>query len=129
MATLTQPPPASLAKTWLKRLTGLFVAVIALVVTASILAGYGLNLRGFGRAALDLTSAVLKSGAVKQSSTGEYRNVVFLHHSVGNNLIEQGGVRQLFIAAGYQFFDQGYNWQQTARSNWSINWLRLYRIR
>ncbi len=113
MTTLTQ----SKAQTWLKRLGALFVALIVLIVAASVLSGYGLNLRGFGRATLDLISAVTKSNTIKQSSTGDYRNVVWLHHSVGNNLIEQGGVRELFTAAGYQFWDQGYNWQQLRDPN------------
>ena len=113
MTTLT----SSKAKTWLKRLGALIVALIVLVVAASVLSGYGLNLRGFGRATLDLISAVTKSNTVKQSSTGDYRNVVWLHHSVGNNLIEQGDVRELFTAAGYQFWDQGYNWQQLRDPN------------
>ena len=113
MTTRTQ----SKANTWLKRLGVLIIAVIGLAVVASVLSGYGLNLRGFGRATLDLISAVTQSNTIKQSSTGEYRNVVWLHHSVGNNLIEQGGVRELFTAAGYQFWDQGYNWQQLRDPN------------
>lgn len=113
MTTRTQ----SKANTWLKRLGVLIIAVIGLVVVASVLSGYGLNLRGFGRATLDLISAVTQSNTIKQSSTGEYHNVVWLHHSVGNNLIEQGGVRELFTAAGYQFWDQGYNWQQLRDPN------------
>lgn len=117
MTTLTQSKPASRAKTWLKRLGAVLVALIALVVAASVLSGYGLNLRGFGRATLDVISAVLKSHTVKQSSTGDYHNVVFLHHSVGSNLIDQGGVRELFTSAGYQFWDQGYNWQQLRDPN------------
>ena len=112
MTTRTHPASISPARTWLKRLGALIAVFIALVVAASVLSGYGLNLRGFGRATLDLISAVSKSNTIKQSSTGDYRNIVFLHHSVGNNLIEQGGVRALFTAAGYQFWDQGYNWQQ-----------------
>jgi hypothetical protein len=35
--------------------------------------------------------------------------VVFLHHSVGRNLIEQGNLRQLLTNRGYQLYDQGYN--------------------
>jgi len=112
MTALTQSKPSSPAKTWLKRAGALLIIVLVLVVAASVLSGYGLNLRSFGRATLDLISAVSKSNAIKQTSTGDYRNIVFLHHSVGNNLIEQGGVRELFTAAGYQFWDQGYNWQQ-----------------
>ena len=35
--------------------------------------------------------------------------IVFLHHSCGHNLIEQGGVRQGLTALGYEFYDHGYN--------------------
>ena len=35
--------------------------------------------------------------------------IVFLHHSCGAGLIEQGEVRQRFTELGYEFFDHGYN--------------------
>ena len=35
--------------------------------------------------------------------------IIFLHHSCGHNLIEQGGVREGFTALGYEFYDHGYN--------------------
>jgi len=35
--------------------------------------------------------------------------IIFLHHSCGHNLIEQGGVRQGLTALGYEFYDHGYN--------------------
>ena len=35
--------------------------------------------------------------------------VMFLHHSCGQNLIEQGGVRPGLSALGYEFYDHGYN--------------------
>ena len=35
--------------------------------------------------------------------------IVFLHHSCGHNLIEQGSVRQGLTALGYAFYDHGYN--------------------
>lgn len=63
MTTLTQ----SKAQTWLKRLGALFVALIVLIVAASVLSGYGLNLRGFGRATLDLISAVTKSNTIRRA--------------------------------------------------------------
>ena len=37
------------------------------------------------------------------------RNIVFLHRSVGANLIGQGHLRSLLTARGYEFYDQGYN--------------------
>ncbi len=35
--------------------------------------------------------------------------ILFLHHSTGHNLIEEGGVREGLSALGYAFFDHGYN--------------------
>ena len=35
--------------------------------------------------------------------------IIFLHHSCGQNLIEQGGVREGLTALGYEFYDHGYN--------------------
>jgi hypothetical protein len=40
---------------------------------------------------------------------GEFSRVIFLHHSVGESLIEQGDVRQRLANLGYEFYDHGYN--------------------
>jgi hypothetical protein len=42
-------------------------------------------------------------------SGADFRRVIFLHHSTGANLIEQGGVRQRLAGLGYEFYDHGYN--------------------
>lgn len=42
-------------------------------------------------------------------TNGSAKTIIFLHHSSGANLIEQGGVRQRFSQLGYEFFDHGYN--------------------
>jgi hypothetical protein len=42
-------------------------------------------------------------------SKADFRRVIFLHHSVGANLIEQGDVRQGLTDLGYEFSDHGYN--------------------
>jgi hypothetical protein len=42
-------------------------------------------------------------------SAAGFRRIMFLHHSTGANLIEQGGVRQRLTALGYEFYDHGYN--------------------
>ena len=97
---------------WPRRLIILGALAMVLLVSASLAAGYGLNLRGFGRMLLNTTLAVANSGSVTRLSTGEYRNIVFLHQSVGAHLIEQGSVREDFAAAGYSFWDQGYNHDQ-----------------
>ncbi len=36
-------------------------------------------------------------------------NVIFLHHSIGANLIAEGNVRALLAGMGYEFWDHGYN--------------------
>jgi hypothetical protein len=46
---------------------------------------------------------------VGPSAGGEFRSIMFLHHSCGANLIEQGNVRQLLTNLGYEFYDHGYN--------------------
>jgi hypothetical protein len=40
---------------------------------------------------------------------GESHSVIFLHHSTGANLIQQGGVRERLTDLGYEFYDHGYN--------------------
>jgi len=35
--------------------------------------------------------------------------IIFMHHSTGQGLIEQGGVRPAFAELGYEFWDHGYN--------------------
>ncbi len=35
--------------------------------------------------------------------------IIFLHHSCGHNLIDQGGVRAGLTGLGYEFYDHGYN--------------------
>jgi len=44
-----------------------------------------------------------------QLAEASFRRVIFLHHSCGANLIEQGGVRQRLAELGYEFYDHGYN--------------------
>ena len=56
-----------------------------------------------------LGRALIDSRSVSRSSRGDLTNVVFLHHSTGGNLIAQGGVRERFTDAGYDFWDHGYN--------------------
>jgi len=55
--------------------------------------------------------------ALEASSTTEptpgpaasFSRIIFLHHSVGGNLIQQGDVRQSLTDLGYEFYDHGYN--------------------
>ena len=89
-----------------------FVLALGLVafIATSFIAGYGLHLRGFMRALPDIAKAVTHNSAVVSTRDGASRNIIFLHHSVGHNLVEQGSVRELFTKAGYQFWDHDYNY-------------------
>jgi len=63
--------------------------------------------------------AILRRSSVAATARGDYTNVIFLHHSTGQNLIEQGGVRERFSEAGYQFWDHGYNGEGLRRPDGS----------
>jgi hypothetical protein len=97
-------------KVWLIRIGLLSMLLLALTVASSAIAGYGLNLRAFGRSIISTIQAIGNHSAITQNA-GDFRDIVFLHHSVGTNLIDEGGVRELFNQAGYKFWDHGYNWQ------------------
>jgi len=102
---------------FLKRAFLLLVVVFAVAISGLLLyrviSGRSLGLRSFVNtqvyAISSLWKSVTNSSSVKAISTGNYTNIIFLHHSVGHNLIEQGQVRELFTQAGYVFFDHDYN--------------------
>lgn len=54
-----------------------------------------------------LGRAVLSASAV--TSSGDFTNVLFVHHSVGQDLIARGQVRERLTEAGYAFWDHNYN--------------------
>ncbi len=105
----TAARPGRRPKTWLIIFGAGSVGLIAMLLLLSVVSGYGLNVRAFGSAVASLIRAVAGHSAVVATS-GDYRNVVFLHHSVGRGLIEQGSMRELFTQAGYQFWDHDYNY-------------------
>jgi hypothetical protein len=62
----------------------------------------------------DATEAVSpEETPVEQAAEGaeraDFKRVIFLHHSTGAALIEQGGVRERLTEIGYEFYDHGYN--------------------
>jgi len=53
--------------------------------------------------------------------------IIFMHHSTGQGVIAEGGVREGFTALGYEFWDHGYNIEGLADAsgnylgvNWSV---------
>lgn len=53
----------------------------------------------------------LQEAAVGLAQTEPERpiRIIFLHHSCGENLINEGNVREGLTALGYEFYDHGYN--------------------
>lgn len=51
----------------------------------------------------------LFSGLLSPLQAQEPVRIIWLHHSCGEGLIEQGGVREGLSALGYEFYDHGYN--------------------
>lgn len=94
-----------------KLIVGVVVILALLGITVGGLRGRGLRsfVSSTIRSVSSLSKAVLDSRSI--SSDGDFTNVIFLHHSTGNNLIQQGGVREKFTEAGYDFWDHGYNLQ------------------
>jgi hypothetical protein len=57
---------------------------------------------------MSLVLAALLSSAPPAQAQAPVR-ILFLHHSCGHNLIEEGNVRPELTALGYEFYDHGYN--------------------
>ena len=96
------------------------VVGLALFIGVRVLTGHGLGL-GLGLYRIKdvvpavihrvkhVPQAVLDRGSVTADNRGDFTNVIFLHHSTGGALIREGGVRELFTAAGFDFWDHNYN--------------------
>lgn len=57
-----------------------------------------------------LAQSIAHSSEVKSFSQGQYDNVVFLHHSVGENLLTQTDLRDRLTQSGLTVWDHDYNW-------------------
>ena len=92
------------------------IGVVAAVVLAAVrlIGGQPLGIRHWVDVqfwhANALFNALKHSGEVKSFSEGNYTNVVFLHHSVGENLITQTDLRRQLNDAGVDFWDHDYNY-------------------
>lgn len=76
---------------------------------------------------LGILLMVILAPAISAQENGweEPISIFFLHHSTGENLIWQGGVREAFTQLGYEFWDHGYNEQGLVDPNgtWTgISW-------
>jgi hypothetical protein len=98
-------------RTLLLLLGVILVFFVVYLLAYRLVSGKGLGLRSIPRAMVSTGRAAWNREDVIRYSRDEFTNIIFLHHSTGQNLIEQGGVRDLFSQAGYDFWDQGYNQQ------------------
>jgi len=91
------------------------LTLILLLLLILLLVGSGLALRGKGvrMALIHRVQAILHHKDVVRR--GDFTDVIFLHHSVGRNLINQGGVRERLTEAGFRFWDHDYNWEGLTR--------------
>ncbi len=47
--------------------------------------------------------------SVAQEPGSAQARIIFLHHSTGQGVIEQGGLQERLTALGYEFYDNNYN--------------------
>lgn len=92
-----------------------FVAAAALVALAAVMRHYarGNGIRWYVSSLLHrgagLARAIVDSRNVKADNHGDLTSVLFVHHSVGQNLIRQGGLRERLAESGFRLWDQEYN--------------------
>lgn len=98
----------------------LTTVLTVLLVLLILLVGLGWAARGKGlrMAFIHRVRAVLHRGEIVR--TGDFTNVIFLHHSVGRHLIQQGGVRERLTEAGFRFWDHDYNWEGLTRPDGTL---------
>lgn len=99
-----------------------FIAILAVVLVVAVIAlgavrligGKPLGIRHWAEVQLwhanSLFNALSHSGEVKSFSQGNYNNVIFLHHSVGANLLGQTDLRGQLAEAGLNLWDHDYNY-------------------
>jgi hypothetical protein len=89
---------------------------IASFAALSCINGTRMGIRSSAASIQNMIAASLSHQTALADNQGEYTNIFFLHHSVGQHLIDEGHVRQLFREAGYNLWDQGYNQEEGQRS-------------
>ncbi|MEJ5313061.1 hypothetical protein [Anaerolinea sp.] len=93
---------------------GLLVVIFVILLAIRIVGGKPLGIRSFVEIQIWKASALVRSlqysKEIQSLSQGNYTNVIFLHHSVGDNLIRQTDYRDRLTQAGLSFWDHDYNY-------------------
>ncbi len=92
---------------WLLLLVGLLI--ISLLIYRKV-SGKSLGIMNTFYTIRNITKSVLDSKNVTAENQGDYTNILFVHHSVGKNLISEGGLREAMQNKGYLFWDQDYSY-------------------
>ncbi len=87
----------------------LIVAGLAVILAVGLLGGRVTQLRGSVAGAYNAIKAVFDRDRVLRDNEGNYTSLFFLHHSVGQYLIDQGLLRERLREAGFDLYDQSYN--------------------
>ncbi len=91
-------------------LVGIFIILFVISFgSLRLVTGHWFGFPSIVHVIVSLTRSVNDTQTITSYSKGNYTNIIFLHHSVGRNLIDQGGVRERFTQAGYSFWDHDYN--------------------
>lgn len=90
-----------------KMTTARLIALLLLAGGLLAAAWFGLRGRGLRVRALNFARAVWDSQG--SEPTDNWHNIIFLHHSVGRNLIREGEVRPALTEASLKFWDHDYN--------------------
>ena len=105
-------------KTGIRVLFGLgavFLAILIVLGAYRLISGKSLGLRSFASNTIAWATNPIKmvwhGRKIAEQNKGDYTNIIFLHHSTGNNLIQQGHLRNLMAEMGYALWDHGYNAQ------------------
>ena len=102
--------PASRKSLNIIRLAILTVKLLAGADTLAYrLIGNSLGIRSRLAPLKDIAFGVVNSRNASGFHQEQDADIIFLHHSVGHNLSEEGNVRKLFTEADYSFFDHDYN--------------------
>ena len=97
---------------------GLLIGIVLVLgllflISYRMITGKSLGLRSLVTNQLRAIDSQIKAlrdhNRVKSYNRGEFTNILFIHHSVGNNLIIQGNVREKFTQAGFNLWDHDYN--------------------
>jgi len=91
----------------------IFFRAVVVLIGAFLVVALASPLRqkaaSIARITLSLPKAIVDPSRVRTDSRGECTNIVFLHHSVGRELIRQGHLRERLSQAGFCVYDHDYN--------------------